>query len=477
MSGFELVTQARSRLPDLASVVITGYASMDNVVEAVRCGVDDLVTKPFSVTEIRKVVSRVIRGKRGSLTADPVAADGPGDGAANGNGEANGEADAPTTALEAVSDEAPHDGAAMAAAHDALSQRLRASSLVDDVHGLLGEDLASSELIRRCGDPLMTTLDVGHAVLLDQGPGDGLFRVRSATAPQENWTVGADLEMPALDAVISGGVAAAIDATGVGPLLPLLGDGPLAACATSAEPHDAANGGVLVVSRSQRFETFDSEDLRLLGVAARSIGNVFRALSAAERTESAYVDTLCGVVKATEGRSPYFARHSLRVRHIARALGRAAGVSDIELDVLDIGARLLDLGRVTVPDDVLLKTGAPTDDEWVQLRRHTNDADRLINPIGRLRHVKPLVRHHHENWDGTGYPDGLEGDEIPYLAALVRIADAYAALTSPRSWREALDHQSAVNQIVAMSGTHFHPGLVEAFAESGGITSDVNPES
>ena len=89
----------------------------------------------------------------------------------------------------------------------------------------------------------------------------------------------------------------------------------------------------------------------------------------------------------------------------------------------------------------------------------------MLRPLGRLRHAKPVVRHHHENWDGSGYPDGLRGDDIPYLAALVRITDAFSALTSPRPWRGALPQAEAVRRIVEASGTQFHPQLVAAFAE------------
>ena len=126
-----------------------------------------------------------------------------------------------------------------------------------------------------------------------------------------------------------------------------------------------------------------------------------------------------------------------------------------------------------IPDDLLAKSDPPSADEWQLLRQHVAVADTLLRPVGRLRHVKPVIRHHHENWDGSGYPDGLKGQEIPYLAALVRVTDAYAALTSPRAWRPALSPDEALATVRDLAGRHFHPELAEAFvAEAAGGAED-----
>ena len=104
-------------------------------------------------------------------------------------------------------------------------------------------------------------------------------------------------------------------------------------------------------------------------------------------------------------------------------------------------------------------------DEWEVLRRHAVRGSEVLRPVGRLRQVQPVVRHHHENWDGSGYPDGLRGEDIPLLASVVRIADSYAALTSARAWRPAMDDGDAVREILGLAGRHFHPQLTAAFAE------------
>jgi len=210
---------------------------------------------------------------------------------------------------------------------------------------------------------------------------------------------------------------------------------------------------------------FDDAALRLLNVAARALGDVYRALRGPARTEKAYVDSLNDVVSSTENRSPWFLKHSDRVRALSVRLGRRVGLDHESLEILDTAATLLDLGRVEMPDRLLEKIEPPSRADWDTIRLHPLIADDLIRPVGALKHVKPIVRHHHENWDGTGYPDGLKGEEIPILASLVHVADAFAALTSDRAWRPALTPERAIRELLDQSGRQFHPQLVAAFAD------------
>ena len=288
MSGSELVQRARQAIPGIAAIVTSGYASVENVRDAMHAGANDFISKPFSVTDIRNVVARVLAGA--GAAASPAAVDAP------------------------------------------------------------------------------------------------------------------------------------------APPVP-----------RAAEPEVA-------------------ETLRLLAAA-----------------EDAYVASLCDVVAATESRCPWFARHSERVRELSVALGRRMGLSQADLDVLDTAARLLDIGRVETPDGLLDKPARPNSDEWQVLRRHAVRGSEVLRPVGRLRPVQPVIRHHHENWDGSGYPDGLKGDDIPLLASVVRIADSFAALTSPRAWRPAMDDDDAVREIVGLAGRNFHPQLTAAFAEMRRSPGDAPP--
>lgn len=424
MSGVELVRRVRDAAPETRAVLTTGYASIDNVVDALRSGVDDFVTKPFSVAEIRDVVARVL--KRGRPEAAAPAAD---------------------------ATESPPP----------LARRIRDVTLVESVHSLVSDELSSAELLPRCAAVLAGALGVQRGALLAPTGREAWFRVKSATAPDGPWTARLDVESAPLALLTVSGIAGSPPPEALGAAAALLDAGPLAAAALCPRDPHGEDSGVLVVSRGPAMPAFSPEDLRVLEVLAQALGDVFRVVRTAERAEDAYVESLCDVVAATESRSPWFAHHSERVRELSLALGRRVGLAPQDLAVLDVASRLLDLGRIETPDGLLEKAGRPSPEEWQRLRLHATRADDLVRPLGRLRHAKPVIRHHHENWDGSGYPDGLAGEAIPHLAALVRITDSFAALTSERAWRPALDVPSAVRQIVELSGRHFHPQLVAAF--------------
>jgi response regulator RpfG family c-di-GMP phosphodiesterase len=442
MTGLEVVRRIREKAPKVRAVLTTGYASIDTVVDALRSGIDDFVTKPFSVADIRVVVARVLQGARDEPAAPAPSAE---------------PADAPKTA-PAAAPEAP-------VANAALVRRLRDMNLVETIHGLLAEELSAAELLPRCAAVLSAALDARRAALFAPTGAENAFRVRSAISPDGPWTSRLDVGSRALSDVVAGGVGASLDATSLGAAASLFDAGPIAAAPLSPRDPSDEDAGALVVSRPASAKPFESEDLRVLGVVAAAIGDLYRAVRAVERAEDAYFQSLCDVVVATETRTPWFARHGERVRGLSVALARRLGLPENDVETLDMAARLLDLGRVETPDDLLRKAARPTDEEWRALRRQAARADEMVRPLGRLRHVKPIIRHHHENWDGTGYPDGLAGEDIPYLASLVRITDSFAALTEDRAWRPALDEPTAVRRIAEMSGRHFHPQLVAAFAQ------------
>jgi response regulator RpfG family c-di-GMP phosphodiesterase len=456
MSGLELISRARAHAPRMGTIVITGYASIDNVVGALRSGVDDFVTKPFSVDEIRAVAARLLESVRApEPTAEAAVA---------------AEESAPRRTGIGLPDDAESP---------MLARRLTEMSLTERLHGLLSESLRSRDLLARSAELLRSAFGISHAVLLVPQGRDGGYELHGATAPVatepgSSLLDGEDAEIhcAALRFVLDAGSPSRLDPDLVLPLLPFLDAGPLAAAPMRPRRASGLDAGVLIVAYAEGSAEPTTGDLRRLGVAAQALGDVFRSLRTAERAEEAYLDTLTDIVASTESRTPWFARHSERVRRLSLDLGRAVGLAERDLELLDCAARVLDLGRVEIPDEVLTKPGRPSAAEWRVLRRHVNVADTLLRPVGRLRKVKPVVRHHHENWDGSGYPDGLQGEEIPYLAALVRVTDAYAALTSPRSWRPALSDAEACEKIRELAGRHFHPDLARVLAERGGEAAD-----
>ncbi|HUQ23306.1 MAG TPA: HD-GYP domain-containing protein [Gaiellaceae bacterium] len=176
---------------------------------------------------------------------------------------------------------------------------------------------------------------------------------------------------------------------------------------------------------------------------------------------------------ALEARDPYLRGHSARVTLIAEGLARRLGWRGEKLEALRLGGSLHDVGKIAVDSKVLRKPGPLTEQELAEIRTHPRAGARLIEAVEDFRPALPYVLHHHERWDGGGYPDGLRGEEIPVEGRLLGVADAFDAMTSDRSYRPALTVDQALAELERCAGTQFDPELTETFVEgwrSGEIT-------
>jgi putative nucleotidyltransferase with HDIG domain len=164
-----------------------------------------------------------------------------------------------------------------------------------------------------------------------------------------------------------------------------------------------------------------------------------------------------------EAKDPYTAGHSLRVQHIAELIGEELRLLPDELDALRFGALFHDIGKVRVPDAILTKPAQLTATERGIIIRHAADGAEIVGYLSRLRASVPIIRHHHERWDGRGYPDGLAGDHIPICAAIAGLADAWDAMISDRPYKHALSIDEALDEVRVGRGGQFHPTVVDAF--------------
>jgi PAS domain S-box-containing protein/putative nucleotidyltransferase with HDIG domain len=177
----------------------------------------------------------------------------------------------------------------------------------------------------------------------------------------------------------------------------------------------------------------------------------------------AYDATIEGWARAMDLRDKETENHTERVTELAISLARMFGVKDSEMAHLRRGALLHDIGKIGVPDNILLKKDELTAEEWEIMKRHPQFAYEMLSPIEYLRRALDIPRCHHEKWDGTGYPRGLRGEEIPLAARIFAIADVWDALTSDRPYRSAWSREKALSYIKEQSGKHFDPQVVEVF--------------
>ena len=190
-----------------------------------------------------------------------------------------------------------------------------------------------------------------------------------------------------------------------------------------------------------------------------------------EHLADLYLATIESLALAIDAKDQYTHQHILRVRRYAVATAHHMGITGLELEAINTGALLHDIGKLGVPEYVLLKPGRLTDEEFAKIKEHPQIGADILHPVQFPAPVLPVVRSHHEKWDGTGYPDGLKGEDIPRTARILAVADVYDALTSSRSYRSAWTHERACEVITKDRGTHFDPIVADAFLEI--ITSVV----
>ena len=176
--------------------------------------------------------------------------------------------------------------------------------------------------------------------------------------------------------------------------------------------------------------------------------------------------SLTALSAAIEARDPYARGHSSRVTVFAQAMARSLRLDKERLAVLRLGALLHDVGKLVVPSSVLLKSGPLTDEELGLMRRHPAAGARMLRTLGAPETILPLVLHHHERWDGAGYPTGRRGDDIPLEARVLCIADSFDAMTSTRPYRATWTPDEALEELARCAGTQFDPELVTAFASA-----------
>ncbi|HVC88839.1 MAG TPA: diguanylate cyclase [Gaiellaceae bacterium] len=188
-----------------------------------------------------------------------------------------------------------------------------------------------------------------------------------------------------------------------------------------------------------------------------------------ERSTAA-MESLSATVDA---RDAYTAGHSRRVQQLALAVGRELGLSQAELELLGHAALFHDIGKLGIPDAILLKPGPLTEDEWVVMASHAGEGASIINRLGFLSDAVPAIRHHHERFDGGGYPDGLAGDDIPLGARIIHVADAFDSMLTTRVYRPARPAQEALDELHRMAGSQFCPRCVGALEAI--VATEIEP--
>ncbi len=440
------------------------------LINGLRLGRDDQLLKPDDLLQCGTLVMRV-----GFLPGEPepepaVVA------VAAANGAANGQLVLPVSHLRTsgtfvrVQAEAQHswEEALQKVALDPLQGRRQGRQLL----GLLrtGYHLANinslDEMLQAILDDAVSILDAQRGSIVLADAAEGQLEVRAVATPRCRSVASRSYSKTLAERCFDQGtsllcsdVSADADLVRAGSVL--YGSMSSIICALLRSPRQRL--GVLHLDRGPFQEPFSHDDFYLADAIAASVSVGIESAQLVAKQRDQFIQTITALARTVEVRDAYTANHTQRVTDYALLLAEQLNLSALERHHIRIGTPLHDIGKIGIDDAILRKPGRLTPDEFEMMKSHTLKGAAILEPIEGLGPVIPIVRHHHERWDGNGYPDGLASDKISRLARVVAVADAFDAMTSHRPYRPAMPAEKAFEELVRMAGSHFDPACVDAF--------------
>jgi putative nucleotidyltransferase with HDIG domain len=230
--------------------------------------------------------------------------------------------------------------------------------------------------------------------------------------------------------------------------------------------------GILCLGSKRTGERFSKDDLALLSTLGTHAALAIYNAQLFEAQKQALLGTIEALAHAIEAKDGYTIRHCERMTERAWALAQVLHFSDADAENVRMGAILHDIGKIGIPDSILNKPARLTAEEYEIMKEHTVIGAHIVQSVGALTDVVPIVRHHHERYDGNGYPQKLKGKNIPLGARIISVVDTYGAMTEDRIYRAAPGHHKAVDELIKLKGEQFDPEVVDAFLK----LMDVRPD-
>jgi putative nucleotidyltransferase with HDIG domain len=221
--------------------------------------------------------------------------------------------------------------------------------------------------------------------------------------------------------------------------------------------------GVININNKKDHKQFNIYELEIIKALCADIAVAIENASLYTELRQAYINTVESLALAVDAKDHYTQGHLKRVSEIALDLGRELDLSPSDMEDLRNAALLHDIGKIGISDTILLKPGRLTEEEWAIIKSHSMVSEKIIRPLGPPEAVYEIVRHHHEHYNGTGYPDQKKGDEISLKTSILSVADAYDAMTTDRPYRKALSKEEVISEFQRCKGTQFNPQVVDAF--------------
>ncbi len=437
MDGLELAERIRQIENTLPVVVMTGYPSLENTIQTLKNGVVDYLIKPVNLEQMELTLRRVLRERElfveNLILKEEVARQ---------------------TRLKELNDQLMERVDEV----NTLNRVMEDFSSADSSHGIFNKvvELGVEEL----------HADKVFFHIFSEST-DGLIQVASA-CPRKG-----SVQLP--DAFVSDipdPVKACILKRSADEAFPCLMPD-----ASENRQMDAVVQSFMMVPLRIRenvfgvasafiFEknrVFNEKDIYYMNFITRKAADAIENIALYENIYDNLFSTLFAFVAALEVRDFYTRRHSTRVARYACLIAREMNCSEEELDVIDVAGMLHDIGKIGIRDDILLKPGRLTDEEFEKIKEHPAIGADIISKLGLWGREADIIRHHHERFDGKGYPDGLAGEAVPKLARIMSVADCFDAMASNRPYRKPMERDLVIRIIRENSGTQFDPDVVDAF--------------
>lgn len=419
MSGMDLLNLIRERNPDVAVIMITGNPTTDLTVSAIKKGAVDFITKPFDIDDLLYKVDIHLR-QREILSVER-----------NGNNQNKIE-------LSDKTDELSKQGYI----YDSIENSPMDNDVIFEKIAELALKLVDGEV---CTIMLFDEQDNEFHDKVIKGEEEGIHR---------NYTKSPALKM-VFNEVIERKEAILINSN----------DHPEVAPSLICAPLMIRNAilGILSIRKKKNREVFNKKDLHhILSLTKRASLNLENKIL----YESIYfniMDTLKSLISSIQARDHYTEEHSRRVTDEAVRLAVAMNCSPKDQESLRIAGVLHDVGKIAVPDSILLKAGKLTDEEYLIIKNHPTIGENILKPMILLEKERLIVQCHHERWDGKGYPLGLKGHDIPLLARILSVVDSFDAMTNNRPYRPAMSRETAIQELLTNINTQFDPDIVHAY--------------
>ncbi len=446
MDGLELAEHIRKMDNSLPVIIMTGFPSLDNTIQTLKNGVVDFLIKPVNLNQMELCVRRVLRERR--LFAENVLL----------KNEVEGKA-----RLERLNSELTGKVEELHILNQIMTDFTTISSSAEVLQRMtqMATEIAHAHESRFfiINDAMAEPMEMAATVGPSRHPGEqggGHAASRSCLGAGDQQRLAAVVMETASDEI---------------PLLvPHNGgliDLPAQISSFMAVPLKIRKKvfGVLVAAIIDDKTQFTEKDLYYLTYMAQNAANAIENLALYENIYENLFATLFAFVKAVEARDSYTQRHSKRVTDLAVSLGTALGCASEELDVLNFAGRLHDIGKIGIRDDILLKPDRLTDAEFAKVQEHPVIGADIVGHLGMWEREQQIIRSHHERYDGNGYPDGLKGEDIPFLARILAVCDAYDAMASNRVYRKKMPQDKIVGIISDCAGSQFDPTVARAFIQ------------